>query len=105
MSVCQTSVLVRWKERENWTPCAVHNYIKAVCVDVGRSMGHITSDCAICVLGHVCIVCTVSVFVCVCVCVPERLLATHDLPRPYWLDMGMWSTGSLVSVGMEKEEF
>lgn len=63
MSVCQTSVLVRWRERENWTPCAVLNYIKAVCVDVGRSMGHITSHCAVCVLGHVCIVRTVSVFV------------------------------------------
>lgn len=49
------------EEREDEKVCAVHIYVKAICVDVGSGIG--PSHCAVCVVGHVCIVCVV----CVCV--------------------------------------
>lgn len=65
------------EEREGGTVCAVHAYMKAVCVDVGSGIG--PSHSAICVGSHVCIVC----IVCVCVHAPigntcsTSLLAGH----------------------------
>ena len=62
--LCVYAELQSWsdgEEREDGTVCAVHTYVKAVCVDVGSGTG--PSHCAICVVGHVCIVC----IACVCV--------------------------------------
>lgn len=53
------------EEREDEKVCAVHIYVKAICVDVGSGIG--PSHCAVCVVGHVCIVCVVCLCVCVCV--------------------------------------